>query len=341
MMSENPIFRAENIEFGYDSEPALIVDDLDFQKNRIHVLLGPNGSGKTTLMKLLNMLLPLGKGRILFDGRDVSRSRALREQTVYLHQNPLLLSGTVYDNIAYGLKIRKQPGCEIRDKVMEALEVVGLQGFEKRRSNALSGGEIQRVAIARALVLRPKVILFDEPTSSIDRENVRRFEKLLPSIRDLYGTTIIVSTHNLPFAYRICDRLVHLDEGRVVPAGENILPGRMVPGQKDERLFVSDGVSIHCPDLEGDFTKAVVDYDRIILSREALRSSARNNFPGTVESIAPVKNRERAHPLIDVAVRVEDLVLTSRVTGESSEELGLSSGSRVFVSFKASTVRLY
>jgi len=341
MMSENPVFRVENIEFGYDSEPALIVDQLDFQENRIHVLLGPNGSGKTTLMKLLNQLLPMGKGRILFNGKDAARSRALREQTVYLHQNPLLLTGTVYDNIAYGLKIRKQPGYEIRDKVMEALEVVGLEGFEKRRYNALSGGEIQRVAIARALVLKPKALLFDEPTSSIDRENVRRFEKLLPSIRDLYGTTVIVSTHNLPFAYRICDRLVHLDEGRVVPAGENILPGRMVPGEKDERLFVSDGVSIHCPNLEGDFTKAVVDYDRIILSREPLHSSARNTFPGTLESITPVKNREQAHPLMDVAVKVEGLSLTSRVTSDSCEELGLSPGARVFVSFKASTVRLY
>ena len=225
-------------------------------------------------MKLLNLLLPVKTGKILFDGRDAGAGRALREQTVYLHQNPLLLTGTVYDNIAYGLKIRKRDTAEIRDMVMKALEVVGLEGFEKRRHNALSGGEIQRVAIARALVLKPKVILFDEPTSSIDRENVQRLEKLLPSIKDLYGTTIIVSTHNLPFAYRICDRLVHLEEGRVVSAGENILPGTMVPGEKDARLFSTEGVLIQCPDLEGDFTKAVVDYDRIILSSEALHSSA-------------------------------------------------------------------
>ncbi|WP_319560462.1 ATP-binding cassette domain-containing protein [Marispirochaeta sp.] len=340
-MSENTIFRVENLEFGYGGPPVLTVGELEFEKNRIHVLLGPNGSGKTSLLKLLNRLLYAQKGNILLEGKDIGENRAVREETVYLHQNPLLFSGMVYNNIAYGLKIRKMPKVQIAERVNEALTVAGLEGFEKRRHNALSGGEIQRVAIARALVLRPKVILFDEPTSSIDLENVRRFEKLLPSIRDRYGTTIIVSTHNLPFAYRICDRLVHLDEGKVVPTGENILSGSMVSGERDERLFECGGVRIHCPDMDGDFVKAVVDHDRIVLSRETLHSSARNNFAAEVKAVTPMQIRGQAHPLMDVTLAVKDLRLTSRITEQSCKELGLDTGSMVFASFKASTVRLY
>ena len=340
-MPEQPVFRIENLDFGYGDEPVLSVDHLEFHANAIHVLLGPNGSGKTTLMKLLNRLLPVPEGSMFFYGSSLEGAEELREKSVYLHQNPLLFSGTVYDNVAYGLEIRKLPGDEIAERVDEALAVAGLEGFEKRRHNALSGGEIQRVSIARALALRPEVLLFDEPTSSVDKENVRRFEELLPRIKERYGTTIIVSTHNLPFAYRICDRLVHLEEGSVAPAGENILPGKMAEDTDGTRYFDARGLRLRCPDMDGEFSKAVLDHDRILLSPEALHSSARNTLEGVVEGIEPVLPESGVHELKRVRVRVGAVELSARITGRSLTEMSLEPGKTVFLSFKASSIRLY
>jgi tungstate transport system ATP-binding protein len=340
-MPEQPVFQVHKLRFGYGDVPVLSVDHLEFHANAIHVLLGPNGSGKTTLMKLLNRLLPVPEGSIRFYGSPLEGNEELRERSVYLHQNPLLFSGSVYDNVAYGLKIRKLPGGEIAQRVDEALAVAGLEGFTKRRHNALSGGEIQRVSIARALALRPEVLLFDEPTASVDKENVRRFEQILPRIKERYGTTIIVSTHNLPFAYRICDRLIHLEEGAVAAEGENILPGRMVEDEGGARYFDARGLRLLCPDMEGDFSKAVLDHDRILLSPEALHSSARNNIKGVVEGIEPVLPESGVHELKRVRVRVGAAELSARITGRSLAEMSLEPGRRVWLSFKASSIRLY
>ncbi len=338
------IYTVDNLYFGYDSKQVLAIDHLGFEERKIHVLLGPNGSGKTTLLKLLNRLLPLQKGEICFEGSSLEKDPTFREKTVYVHQNPLLLSGSVYENIAYGLKLRKMAKQEIESRVEEALSIVGLEGFEKRKNSALSGGETQRVAIARALVLKPTVLLFDEPTSSVDRENVGRIEQILLEIKENLGSTVIISTHNLPFAYRICDRLVHLEEGRVIPPSENIIKGTSAGTDSNFHIFKSGDIEIRCPLLEGPFSKAVIDYDRIILSIHPIESSAKNNFPGTVQGTTVC---EDSGCLVDVEVEISapadagHLALTSRVTKETVEEMGLKEGVRVWTAFKTSSVRLY
>ena len=129
----------------------------------------------------------------------------------------------VYDNIAYGLKIRKQPGYEIRDKVMEALGVVGLEGFEKRRHNALSGGEIQRVAIARALAKRPSVLLADEPTGALDLPTARSVLGILQQLNRERGLTIILITHN-PAIAGVATRIVRIVSGRIAESKINESP---------------------------------------------------------------------------------------------------------------------
>lgn len=338
-----PLFSMKNLIYRYRGSTgkdieALSIPRLDFEEGKVYALLGPNGSGKTTLLKLMNRLLIPTEGTIRFRGNDISGNRSLREGSVYVHQNPLLFSGTVLSNLAYGLKLRKLPHDEIDRRVRRTLEVVGLRGFEKRRSNALSGGEAQRVAIARALAVEPEVLLLDEPTSSIDRKNVGQIEKLLSSIRKDYGCSIILSTHNFPFAYRMGDHLIKLEEGRIVPLDENILEGRLLDSEREYRVFRSNGVDILCPDMDGAFTKAVIDYDQILLSRELLDSSAQNNFRGTVELLSEEASH---HGLTDVRVKTDGLSLTSRITNRSVKKLSLEPGREIYLSFKASSVRLY
>ena len=191
---------------------------------------------------MLNRLLYPDSGEIIFNDKKWDKSTANEKKTVYVHQSPFLLTGTVYDNIAYGLKIRGDSRRDIPFRVREVLDVVGLTELERRKNHALSGGEIQRVAIARALALNPEVLLLDEPTASVDKKNVGRLEELLLYIRDRLGCTILVSTHDLPFAYRICDRMIHMEEGSIQPAGENILSGEVTGTDPHFLVFTSGRV---------------------------------------------------------------------------------------------------
>ncbi|MBT3275749.1 MAG: ABC transporter ATP-binding protein, partial [Spirochaetales bacterium] len=165
---------------------SLYVDTLDIPAGRVTVFEGENGSGKTTLLKILARLLAADSGTIQAEG-----SRGAGELRVLVHQKPYLLRGTVFRNVAYGPKLMKLTGKVIDTKVRDSLELVGLEGFERRKARALSGGEKQRVAIARALAVSPRVLLLDEPTSGVDIENIRRLEKLIAGISEL-GTSIVV-----------------------------------------------------------------------------------------------------------------------------------------------------
>jgi tungstate transport system ATP-binding protein len=348
-MESRPLYRINNLRFRYPGSPAdaVAVDHLEVKQGETLVLLGPNGSGKSTLLKLMNRILPVPGGSIFYRDTDITSpppsGDPLRSGTVYVHQNPLLLAGTVFRNVAYGLKLRKVPGKRAEKEVSRALAQVGLGGFEKRKSSSLSGGEAQRVAIARALVLRPEVLLLDEPSSSVDKSSLEAIESILTSLSSSTGTTLIVTTHNIPFAYRICSRLLHLEGGSLQSPEENILPGTLLPGDGHCRIFSTGGIGIFCPDIEGDFSRAVIDYDRIIVSEKILDSSARNNFSGTVEEIRrlPDQGLSHTHNLFDIIVKIDQLRLTTRITADSLGRLALSEGSPVFLTFKASSVRLY
>jgi tungstate transport system ATP-binding protein len=347
------LYRIRNLQYSYGGQtPAVDIGSGEFEEGKIHVFLGPNGSGKTTLLKLFNRLLLPASGEIEFDGTPIRKSSEVRDKTVYVHQNPLLLSGTVFDNVAYGLRVRGMKRRDAEKKVRETLRITALEGFERRRSTALSGGEKQRVAIARALVLEPRGLLLDEPTASVDRENVGRIEEILRRINRELGCTVMVSTHDLPFAYRICDRLIHMDEGAIAPAYENIVTGETFHDDPHFLIFRSEGIDIFCPRIDGNFTKAVIDYEQIILSAHPISTSARNNLHGRICEVNPSPaGREQ----VDVEICVDgsnerggcgersggELRLVSRVTEQSAEELRLTGGGGVYLAFKASSVRLY
>ena len=213
-----PLFRLKSVQKHYDKGMVLDLQELDIHAGRIYSLTGPNGAGKSTLLHILAFLSTPSAGQLIFDGSPVDwQSRAVldfRKSVTLLHQTPYLFAGTVFHNVAFGLKARNIPRRELRERVAEALEMVGLQGFEERSAQSLSGGEAQRVALARALAIKPKVLLLDEPLSNVDRETSDLIEQVLASL-PARGTTVVMATHDPLHPQKLDTSTIHLVDGRV------------------------------------------------------------------------------------------------------------------------------
>ncbi len=215
-MRSDAILSIRNLLFSYGTREVLSIPELDVRAGETLALVGPNGSGKTTLLKLLNDLIRPSSGSIRFEGRPAAGDPGLRARSVYVHQSPFPLAGTVYRNVAYGLRVRRVPEPEIRRRTEGALELLGLSGFARRDAKRLSGGETQRVALARALVLEPEVLFLDEPTAQTDRASGDRIRTVLADIAARGGTTIVFSSHDGAFAEALADRAAFLEEGRLL-----------------------------------------------------------------------------------------------------------------------------
>ena len=165
----NSLYKLTNIEQYYDGRKVLDVKNLVLEENQIIGFFGPNGSGKSTLFSILSFINTQSSGVLEYNGMDNKKLDFKTKQSVVIvPQNPYLLKRTVYENIAYGLKIRNEAD-NLDEKVYEALHLVGLEkSFASRKWSQLSGGEAQRVALAARLILRPKVLILDEPTSGVD-----------------------------------------------------------------------------------------------------------------------------------------------------------------------------
>jgi tungstate transport system ATP-binding protein len=206
--------RLENIEKSYGSIKALKSVSLEIVGGKAIALLGTNGAGKTTLLRIIAGLEKQDKGRILFEGKSMNE-KELRENATLVFQKTAMFSRSVYDNLAYGLKIRGKKDAEIKEEVAHALDTVGLRNFEKRKAKKISGGEQQRIALARAFLLNPRILLLDEPTANLDPNNATVIEKAIRS-RTREKGIIILSTHNLVQAKRLADEVVHIYNGKIV-----------------------------------------------------------------------------------------------------------------------------
>jgi len=199
----------------------LTVPQLGLQAARLYVLKGENGSGKSTLLRLLALLQQPQTGMVRFAGTEVKwraeTLQRLRQQITLLEQNPLLFAGSVEKNLAFGLKLRGIHGDRLRQKVDQALSVVGLSGFQKRRAKELSGGETRRVALARALCLQPQLLLLDEPTANIDVGQVDALEKFLVGLPQ-QGMTLVIASHDSGQAARLAGEVIQVERGVLVDA---------------------------------------------------------------------------------------------------------------------------
>ena len=220
--TESPGYDLRDLFKVYNRRTVLAVPELSLAARRVHALLGPNGAGKTTLLNILAFLSIPTTGNLRFFGRKVSfvekELRVLRREAVMVEQHPILFTTTVYKNLEFGLKIRKIPRSRRVALIGESLELVGMERFMDAPAHRLSGGETQRVALARALVLRPRVLLCDEPTSSVDVENQAIISNILRQINAEQRITVIFTTHDRAQAADLAHQTLLLDHGRLVPA---------------------------------------------------------------------------------------------------------------------------
>lgn len=278
------LYRLENLRKTYGHRTVLDIPALTIEEGERCAILGPNGAGKTTLLHLLAFLDTPSEGTVRFRNQrvhfDEVRLQKLRRSVVMLEQHPILFSTTVYKNLEFGLKIRKQPPGQRRRAIDEALELVGMKAFAGEAAHRLSGGETQRIALARALVLEPQVLLCDEPTANVDQENQRAVVEILRRINAEKNITLIFSTHGRFQAFALAQRAVHLDHGRLTPRGrDNLFRARVVRSQKDRLLGVlHPRVQLV---LAADTKTGEDDAVRVFLAPESIRvvSDGENHCP--------------------------------------------------------------
>jgi ABC-type Fe3+/spermidine/putrescine transport system ATPase subunit len=210
----------EKVTHRYGGVTALDNVSFGLREGEFVTLLGPSGCGKTTLLRIVGGFVKPTRGKVVLDGNDVTRVPPHKRPVNMVFQRATLFPHLdVYENIAFGLRISKLPREEIDARVTDALNLVQLDGFERRRAYELSGGQLQRVALARALVNRPKVLLLDEPLSALDLRIRLEMEAELRRVHRETGATFVYVTHDQREALALSDRIAVFDEGRIEQVG--------------------------------------------------------------------------------------------------------------------------
>ena len=207
------LIEIKNVVKTFGQQVVLKGINLDIYENEFVTLLGPSGCGKTTLLRIIAGFLEPDGGSVLMNGEDIATLPAYKRDvnTVFQHY-ALFPHLNVYDNIAFGLKIKKEPKDIIDQKVMRMLSLVGLEGYEKRHVTRLSGGQQQRIAIARALINEPKVLLLDESLSALDKNLRKEMQLELKEIQREVGITFVFVTHDQEEALTMSDKIVIMKE---------------------------------------------------------------------------------------------------------------------------------
>jgi putative spermidine/putrescine transport system ATP-binding protein len=219
-MSDANYLSLQKVSLAYGNSIAVKDLDLDIRKGELLALLGPSGCGKTTTMRAIAGLMPVAGGRIDLDGADITRVAANKRAVGLVFQSYALFPHlTVYENVAFGLKLKGMNGKALDDKVASGLKSVGLSNFASRKPAELSGGQQQRVALARSMVMEPKVLLLDEPLSNLDARLRLEMRTELQRVQKETGVTMIFVTHDQIEALALADRIVVMKGGKIEQIG--------------------------------------------------------------------------------------------------------------------------
>lgn len=221
-MTTNPIIAFKNVSKSFDDNGQVVLKDINFEleAGKFYTLLGASGSGKSTILNIIAGLTDASSGDIYLDGERINDVPInVRDVHTVFQNYALLPHKNVFDNIAFPLKIRKVDKAQIEKRVLEALKMVRLTGFEHRRIQKLSGGQRQRVAIARAIVNQPKVVLLDEPLSALDLKLRTEMQYELRALQQKLGITFIFVTHDQEEALAMSDWIFIINDGEIVQSG--------------------------------------------------------------------------------------------------------------------------
>jgi len=201
----------------YNDKAVLDIPQMEFQEGCLWGILGPNGSGKTTLVRIIAGILDCCSGNVLYGGSGYDES--IKRSMTLVFQKPYLIRTTVFENIAYPLRVRGYSEGEINSRVVEMIDSFKIQSIRDQKAWTLSGGEAQKVALARALVFKPRILILDEPTSNIDPESIMLLEERILDYYRKEKPTILMVTHNIQQAKRLCNRIAFMNEGKIIDSG--------------------------------------------------------------------------------------------------------------------------
>ncbi|NKB36526.1 MAG: ATP-binding cassette domain-containing protein [Gammaproteobacteria bacterium] len=328
------IYQLNNIQYIYTTTPVLRIDEYSIEEHSVTALVGANGSGKSTLLNMLAFITEPTAGELIYAGEKMSSAHSTdcRRETAYVQQKPYLFNFSVRQNIELGLKLRginKRLRRHSSDKIAEKLNLSKLLG---RRAHELSGGELQKVAIARALILEPRVLLLDEPFSHLDKNSRIDIENLLKSLTASAAQTIIFSTHDVLQAQSLATQVCSLNQGRIGSS----LHVNTFKGDLDviAGVFKTSRLDIHVPPLFEAGSQLAIDSTQLVLSRERLKSSMRNQFQGRVVGLQELGGE------VNISVDAGE-IWQAIITHEALNDLQIEIGAEIWLSFKSSAVQVF
>jgi tungstate transport system ATP-binding protein len=345
-MSASAVYEIRDLKHGYGQGFMLDIPSLLIERGKSYGFVGPNGSGKSTLLRMLAFIDEPYEGTIHFHGNKyvkdtdhVPEERAGQAAVTMLLQEPYLFRRSVFENVAYGLRVRKvKKG--LREKVYESLTMVGLDPhtFAHRKWSELSGGEAQRIAFAARLVLKPSVLILDEPTASVDRTSAGLIKETIKMVKKQFLSTLLIASHDLVWLHEVSDVILRMHEGLIVGSEEeNYIPGPWSP--EPDGLWgktLSNGQRIRALKPPSPHSIALLDtVSTIVTTERPDHLSAQNVLTGRLVHMYTFENTES----VKLDVQVADLSLNTTVTRTAVRSLGLMPGMGVWVVFKASSLR--
>jgi len=358
----NALLTMQGLRHSYDGRPVLGVESLEVLEGEILAIVGPNGSGKSTLLRIVNLLERPTRGEIEFwngsrlSGMSRGERKELARQMAMIFQEPLLFRRTVRENVAYGLKVRRVPRDERRVQVGEMLARLNLVDLAERDALTLSGGEAQKVALGRAMVLKPRLLLLDEPLASLDMPSRREMRTYISRLVREMGVTAIYVSHDYHEVLEIADRLAVIIGGTLLQTGkpgevfgrpvngavaeflgaENLLEGEVTSCREGAARISVSGLELEalCDLSPGSRVKVLIHPEEVaLLSGVGEAGSVRNRLRARVLEVREIGGMVR--------VRLDcGFPLVAHITRASREEMGVEPGREFTAAVKATALHV-